>query len=93
MPAQHLSGSPKPKCPTHTPKKKPGQRESDESAVSNWSETSGAAIKIRPMEQAEMNYMCCDLKLSKKDSEMLTSRLKRFLAKDTRITISRDRSK
>lgn len=75
------------------PKKKPGQRESDESAVSNWSETSGAASTIRPMEQAELNDLCRDLKLSKIDSELLASRLKRFIARYTRITIFRDRSK
>lgn len=87
-PVPHLPGEPKPECPTHQPAKK----RKTASNESNWSASSEAEEKAKLMDQAELNDLCRDLRLSKRDSELLASRLKRFLAKDTRITIFRTRS-
>lgn len=90
QPVLRSRGEQIPKCPEHTPKKK-GNRGSNES---NWSDGSESeALRIRPMGQAELNDLIRDLHLSKMDSELLASRLKRFLAKEVRITAFRNRSK
>lgn len=65
------------------------KRESNESAQ-NWS---GASESIPPIEQDELNDLVRDLYLTKTDSELLASRLKRFLDGNVRISSFRNRSK
>lgn len=90
-PVRNLPNALPPVCPMHEPPKKV-KRGSDES---NWSSTSEADKKKPLMNQAQLNDLCRDLRLTKTDSEFLASRLKQLglIEADVRITVFRNRSK
>lgn len=86
-PVPNLADALPPKCPlVHSIKRK------RESTISNWSSTNEAEHKIRLMEQTKLNDLCRDLRLTKSDSELLASRLKRFLKRFFVIAVNGTRS-
>lgn len=86
------------KAVPHTAKSKSKEntksRASNESAKSNWSQSSEAEPTTRLMSQLQLNDLCRDLQLSKANSELLASRLQQlgYLDEKTRVTFYRNRS-